>query len=950
MAARLEREGHSIKRFAATWTGQPLELEGESCDVVVLARAWDSALVDALRRTFVASKLVRLSNGIAAALDEKFDHVLDEGGIVALLAGERPEKPREARRTARELRVMRSLGGDADEGPETAGGLPAIRGPSTGCPYLVDAAKQAPFARLAFGDEVQTKGCTFCLDNTGAYAASSEDETVLRWLSQLRVVRARSAPGRFAVLLVDERPHPFLPRLFRELADVGPIELLIKSRVDWLLEHESELVEACTLAATSGSVLHVYLVGFESFDPETLALFNKGTTAEDNVRAIALLRSLAARFPQSFEHRRLRAHGFVAFTPWTTPEALLRNAAAMREVEFGELRADAARTRLRLYPRTPLHALAAAEGLLVDGFDDGRKDRASEQGYDASFGWRFADRRVEAIFRACDGLREQARALPDADLLELSTRFVLRWPGLADVPEVAHLPLVRAVLECGVGARELQSTLRAAAIVDLELERLAAGEKRALLKEGVAAKETEGLVRAYRAMGFVADVVERHDLDETGGRHVQGGARAIVAVTMNEADLAEVMRLQRARDTRAMGALMGYPSCCVEAFLAQPDRRDNVENERWTLFRTGASPVDPRLGRLGRVRLLSHHPCRSDCAPSIAIAERSLERIGLASAAAEVWVRQLLQRPVLFLDHARNATLTGHFEGSRFLTERFAPSWQLGIEDIVAIELAPDRVVLESKGGGRAELPADRALLVVPGEPIAPPTARNLVRLETPKARWLSLQPDLRCNHRCLGCTSVSESGPTHESRELVAALVEGRRQGIDCVEIGGGEPTLRRDLVPLVREARKRGYRRVRLQTNGAMLAYPELVRRLADAGLTDVRFSLKGPDAETHDRLSRVEGAFALLLRGIAHARSAGLSVDAEVLLYKSTTARLSEMVRTFFPLGIGQYRLVVMSSDANDSDALAEVPLRNEIDAAIVAARALELSNDPDHLVLG
>lgn len=922
VAARLEREGHEVVRVRATWDGEPtLELDGKSADVVVLGRAWDVTLLEVLRRTFGASKIVRLTNGVAAALDHRFDHVVDERGLFALLAGQAPPAPAAPPRTAREIRALRVLDHDED-GPETAGSLPAIRGPATGCPYLVDARGEARFARLDLGAEVQTKGCTFCLDNTGGYAAASADETVARWLSQLRTLRGEHGEGRLEVLLVDERPHPLLPRLFRELD--SPIELLIKSRVDWLLEHEAELAEACTLAERTGSIVHVYLVGFESFDDDTLALFNKGTDAADNVRAIALLRAFAARFPRTFEYRRLRAHGFVAFTPWTTPESLLRNATAMREVGFSELRADAARTRLRLYPRTPLHALAKADGLLVERFDATRADRAAEQGYDASFAWRFADPRVEAIFRACDGLRAHARDLPDADVLELATRFVLRWPGLIAAPDVAHLPLLRALRDHAIGTRELPSTLRAAAIVDHELERLADGEKRALLKEGVPTPETEGLIRAYRAMGFFAAVVETHDVDETGGKHVHGRSHAIVAVAGNDADLELVTRLQRARDTRAMGALMGYPTCCVEAFLAQPDRRDNAENERWTLRRTDGAPLDPRLGRLGPVRLVSHHPCRADCAASIVIADATLARIGAASPDAERWVRETLQQPVLFLDHARSATLRGRFEGPRFVVQRFDSAWQAG--DVDAIELAFDHVVLF--GSERRIVRADRPLLVVPGEPVPAPTAHNL-------APWLSLSPDLRCNHRCLGCDAVSEGGPALTARELVARLVEGRRQGIDRLEIGGGEPTLRRDLLPLVREAKSRGYARIRLLTNGAMLAYPELVRRLVDAGVTDVRFSIKGPDAATHDRLARSEGAFDLLVRGIENARAAGLRLEGELLVYRSTTARIPDVARTFSRLGIERLRLVALQPKADDPEAAAEAPVPSEIEAAVAAA---------------
>lgn len=213
---------------------------------------------------------------------------------------------------------------------------------------------------------------------------------------------------------------------------------------------------------------------------------------------------------------------------------------------------------------------------------------------------------------------------------------------------------------------------------------------------------------------------------------------------------------------------------------------------------------------------------------------------------------------------------------------------------------------------------------------------------------WLELTPDYRCNQRCLGCGAVSEGGPSLSSRELVHAMVDGRRRGITQLWIGGGEPTLRRDLLPLVREARRRGYARVRVQTNAAMLAYPELVRRMVDAGVTEVAASIKGPDAASHDRFTRSPGAFDLLCRGVENARASGLAVDGDVLVYRSTTHLLPATVAEFFARGIARFRVWMMAPDPADPEAIAEEPRWSEVAAAVRDAHALGLSDDPEHLL--
>ena len=213
--------------------------------------------------------------------------------------------------------------------------------------------------------------------------------------------------------------------------------------------------------------------------------------------------------------------------------------------------------------------------------------------------------------------------------------------------------------------------------------------------------------------------------------------------------------------------------------------------------------------------------------------------------------------------------------------------------------------------------------------------------------QWLEITPDYRCNHRCLGCAVTGEEGPSRNTRQLVQAMIDGRKQGIAQLWIGGGEPTLRRDLLALIREARALGYVRIRLQTNAAMLAYPEVTARLVAAGLTEISVSIKGPDAATHDRMARAEGAFALLCQGIANARASGLHVEGDVLVYRSTTAQLPEVVRVFSAMGVARFRIWMMAPNA-EAEVLREEPLLSEVAEAVKASVALRLSTDVEHII--
>lgn len=917
-------------------------------ELLVVGRCWDAATLDALRAALPpGGRVVRLDAGHAAGLDDRFDAVLDAAGVLALAAGGAPAPAVHRQATSRELRTRPRAAA-----PGEAGGRPTISGPSQGCPFLLDVRVNPRFEGIPLDPAVdRTRGCAFCLDGRGGYVAAPEAETVASWLAQLRAVRAAD-PGAREILLTDERPHAHLAAFFRALAAepaLGPVELLVKSRVDWLRDDRAHLEEACRAAAGGRSTLHLYLVGFEAFDQATLDLFNKGVTVADNLAALAILRELERDHPGAFEFRRHRAHGFVAFHPWSTPEGLLQNARVMREARFHEVRAEAFRTRLRLYPGTPLHALAAAEGLLAGAHAPGRGDRAAEQGYQASVPWRFADPVLELVWRLAEGLHAARPELDDADLLELSTRWALRWPGLADAPQVAHLPLLQAIASWG-SVEAVALVGAAAAGVDRELARLGADGKRACLKEGVPVADAAGLVEAYRAMGLAAEVLEHHGLDAAGNAHLPGDRLAVVAVAADEATLRAVLAWQRRGDVAAMGAVMGYPRCCAEAFAAQPGRGDNVENERWTQRRGAGEPLAPPLNRLAGLRLVSHHPCTPACFPSRLQAEAALSIVEACDPAAARRVRAALGRGVLFLDHRRAAAVAGRFEADELLVEAFEPhrgaEAAFGAEPPAALRVEPSGVRLRRRDGAAAFLAAARPLLAFPGEPLHPAALAALGGPAAPGPRWLELSPDPRRNDRPIGV--APSAGPPPALGELEAWLAEGRRRGLAWLALGGGEPTLRRDLPAIVRLARRLGYHRVVLRTNGLVLAGPGVADRLAQAGLTGAALALRGASAATHDARSRLPGAFDLLRRGVEAARDAGLSLEGELLVTRSGAAELPAMVALLAGLGVPRLRARLLLEAGGDAEADAEVvelaALRGPLAEALAAGVELSLPEVP------
>jgi GTP 3',8-cyclase len=134
-----------------------------------------------------------------------------------------------------------------------------------------------------------------------------------------------------------------------------------------------------------------------------------------------------------------------------------------------------------------------------------------------------------------------------------------------------------------------------------------------------------------------------------------------------------------------------------------------------------------------------------------------------------------------------------------------------------------------------------------------------------------------RCNYRCTYC--MPEDGVAHVDRtdvlsfEEVSALVGCfARLGVTRVRLTGGEPTVRRDLVDLVRMIRAiPGIEDLALSTNGHLLL--ELARPLREAGVDRLNVSVDTLDPARFAAITR-RGDLVRVLAGIDAARAAGFT----------------------------------------------------------------------------
>jgi len=167
-----------------------------------------------------------------------------------------------------------------------------------------------------------------------------------------------------------------------------------------------------------------------------------------------------------------------------------------------------------------------------------------------------------------------------------------------------------------------------------------------------------------------------------------------------------------------------------------------------------------------------------------------------------------------------------------------------------------------------------------------------------------------RCNLACRHCDiwKIGKRVRDLRKQEVPASVLletfrEMRKRGLVAVDLFGGEPLLREDVVEIVAGARAIGLH-VTITTNGTLLA-ADLAGRLAAAGLSQLLVSIDGPTAAVHDGLRGKKGAFDLAVKGISH--SLGQRVGVNTLVCRETIDTLAEMPGFAAGLGASQLRLL-------------------------------------------
>ncbi|MFH1473936.1 MAG: radical SAM protein [Candidatus Aenigmatarchaeota archaeon] len=168
------------------------------------------------------------------------------------------------------------------------------------------------------------------------------------------------------------------------------------------------------------------------------------------------------------------------------------------------------------------------------------------------------------------------------------------------------------------------------------------------------------------------------------------------------------------------------------------------------------------------------------------------------------------------------------------------------------------------------------------------------------------------CNLRCIHCSQNAGNALKEEYSisDLKQIIKDTCDEGLCTVGITGGEPTIRKDLLSIMRYADRKDISLV-LNTNGTLIT-----RKMAKdisklSNLRIVAVSLDGSNPKTHDNIRGVSRAFSRTIKGIKNLVSEGVEVTLAYTIMNRNKGEIEDLIKLAKKLKVSIVRFLFMEN---------------------------------------
>lgn len=180
--------------------------------------------------------------------------------------------------------------------------------------------------------------------------------------------------------------------------------------------------------------------------------------------------------------------------------------------------------------------------------------------------------------------------------------------------------------------------------------------------------------------------------------------------------------------------------------------------------------------------------------------------------------------------------------------------------------------------------------------------------------RRTDIKTGFLCNNNCIFCVQAHKKHLGNRSTDEIKKELEDAKEKCDEVVFTGGEFTIRKDCIELIRYANDLGYKEIQLQSNGRMLSYEDFCNRCIEAGANQFALALHGHDKEVHDKLTRAEGSFEQTVKAIKNIKKINCKVLMNTVVVKQNYQHLEDLAKLFVKLKVDQFQFAFVHHMGN------------------------------------
>lgn len=177
------------------------------------------------------------------------------------------------------------------------------------------------------------------------------------------------------------------------------------------------------------------------------------------------------------------------------------------------------------------------------------------------------------------------------------------------------------------------------------------------------------------------------------------------------------------------------------------------------------------------------------------------------------------------------------------------------------------------------------------------------------KRYWLKISNT--CNNNCIFCHDSEHRNDSinfEPFEKIKVKIDQALNDGFSRLILSGGEATIHPDFIQIAGYAKKIGFQKIQVVTNGRMFSYKAFALKAVKAGLTEATFSIHGHTPGLHDKLSGIKGSFDQACQGIKNLIKTGRCiVNIDVVVNRLNYIHIEDIIKYFSKFRIFEYDLL-------------------------------------------